>query len=361
MVMATSLLQLLHDRYAEVQVDILAPSYLGSLLTRVPPVAQVWPTLLTHGKLDFKKRWHLAQQMRAQNYDQAIVLPNSFKSALIPWLAKIPQRTGWCGEMRYGLLNDLRILDQQRLPMMVQRLVSLGLDQNQPPPNMNLIPSPQLVTTAELVAQTLCDVNLTLPDKHSLQSFDQSVDKSDNYPILALCVGAEYGEAKRWPARYFAAIAANKFNAGWEVWLFGGSKDVAIAAAVQQLSGNVCLDLTGRTTLAQAVDLLSLARVVVTNDTGLMHVAAALNLPLVAIYGSSSPQFTPPLMKQSAMMKMLSLDLPCQPCFERRCPLQHFHCMLKLSPDLVLHKLDELIKFSQPQRQNPGAGGDCIL
>jgi heptosyltransferase-2 len=150
--------------------------------------------------------------------------------------------------------------------------------------------------------------------------------------IVAFCPGAEYGPAKRWPAAHFAALARKLAEQGYAIWLFGSPKDHAVAEEIAQLAPGLCRNLCGTTTLDQAVDLLAMADLVVCNDSGLMHVAAALNRPLVTLYGSSSPGFTPPLSERAAI---LSLKLACSPCFKRECPLGHLDCLNKLSPDMV--------------------------
>jgi len=319
MVMAESLLQILRRNHPQVLLDIFAPAYLEPLLKRIPYINKIFASPFTHGELNLKQRLFLAKNLRLQNYDQAIILPNSWKSALIPFLANIAKRTGWRGEMRYFLLNDIRILNKNKLPLMVQRFAALGVDKNAALPNP--IPNPRLYTNAVLVKQTLEELGVAFPKQ----------------PVLALCVGAEYGEAKRWPANYFAKVAQAKASEGWAIWLCGGIKDREIAVQIQQESNNVCIDLTGKTSLAQVVDVLSLATAIITNDSGLMHIAAALDLPLLAIYGSSSPQFTPPLTSKA---QILSLNLPCSPCFKRQCPLGHFKCMLELRPEIVLQALN---------------------
>lgn len=368
-----------HNQTATI-IDVVVPAYLAPLLARMPHINHVWTTSFTHGNADLKARWLLARRLREQHYAQVIVLPNSFKSALLPFWARIPRRTGWRGEMRYALLNDMRILDAKRFPFMVQRLAALGFNSDDawlteiakfdlsrllltsqqaqispqtPAPQQAIVTAaaislvPRLTTNAACIAQTLAELRPILPELPELPelpalSASQELPElpaARSKPTLALCMGAEYGEAKRWPATYFAEVAKHKFKEGWNIWLFGGASDVALAGEVQFASGNICLDLTGKTTLAQAVDLLSLTQAVVTNDTGLMHIAAALDLPVVAIYGSSSPQFTPPL---TSKVRILSLNLPCSPCFQRRCLLGHFRCMLELHPVLVLQALQEL-------------------
>jgi heptosyltransferase II len=152
-------------------------------------------------------------------------------------------------------------------------------------------------------------------------------------PVLGLCPGAEYGPAKRWPVEYFAELAQKKLSEGWEVWLFGSERDVPVTHAIDKLTGRRCIDLGGRTSLAEVIDLLSLTTVVVSNDSGLMHIAAALKRRMVALYGSSDPRHTPPMSEQA---RVLYLGLKCSPCFERECPLKHLNCLKGISPQQVI-------------------------
>lgn len=320
MVMAQTLFKLLKHQNAECCIDVLAPAWSRPLLARMPEVNQALTMPLGHGAFNLKTRYQLAKSLRANDYQQAIVLPNSWKSALVPWFAKIPLRTGWVGEQRWGLLNDPRRLDKQKLPLMIQRFCALGLAANQNLPEQ--LPSPELKLNQD-------DINLAL-EQHHLNC---------NKPILALCPGAEYGPAKRWPATHFADTAKQKIKQGWQVWIFGSDKDTPIAQEIQQYSQDQCLDLTGKTSLAEAIDLISLASCVVSNDSGLMHIASAVKRATVAVYGSSSSQFTPPLHQD---VKMLSLNLDCSPCFKRSCPLGHTNCLYNLKPQTVLRAVEEL-------------------
>lgn len=321
MIMAQSLLKIIKQLQPDTQIHILAPAHLELLIKRMPEVDEVLISPFGHGDFKLHNRYVFGCNLKAQNYEQCIVLPNSWKSALIPFFAQIPLRTGWRGEMRYGLINDLRILDGAKLPLMVQRFAALAFKDQKNIPDK--IPLPRLVTSEATINATLQRLNFEKPQKR----------------ILGFCVGAEYGSAKRWPEKYFAEIAKAKYAEGWDIWIFGGPKDKAIAEEVQKISGNICIDLTGKTNLAEATDLISLAEIVITNDTGLMHLAAALDVQIIAIYGSSSPQFTPPLSNKA---KILSLNLPCSPCFARECKLIHFKCMQKLKPTMVLEALHEL-------------------
>lgn len=319
MVMAQSLFQALRKRQPQVQIDVLAPDWSLPLLTHMPEVRTGICSPFVHGQLGLRQRWTLGRSLRGR-YDQAIVLPNAWKAGLVPWAARIPQRTGWLGEARWGLLNDVRRLDEQRLPQMVQRLVALAqpADVTEAP----AISPPQLQVT-EAAVQTVLQ-------QHQLDS---------SAPTLALCPGAAYGPAKRWPAASYAALAQHWLRQGGVVWLFGSGQDQAVCAEIQQLSGAACVDLSGRLSLTATVTLLSVATVVVSNDSGLMHVAAALNRPVVALYGSTSPAFAPPLNQHH---RIFYLDLPCSPCRQRECPLGHLACLQQIAVAPVWDVVQEL-------------------
>ncbi|WP_148716435.1 lipopolysaccharide heptosyltransferase II [Chitinolyticbacter meiyuanensis] len=311
-VMAQPLYARLAERHHGVAIDVLAPAWTRPLHARMPEIREAIDAPFAHGELALKKRWQLARQLSRRGYDQAILLPNSIKSALVPWFAGIPQRTGWIGESRYGLLNDWRKLDKAALPRMVGRFVALA--ETKGTPLARPIADPRLVVDAKASTAALAALQL-----------------STERPILALCPGAEYGPAKRWPARHAAALARDYLARGWQVWLFGSNKDAEICGDIVAQAPGV-IDLAGQTSLAQAIDLMSLAAAVVCNDSGLMHVAAALGRPLVAVYGSSSPVFTPPL---SPTARIVSLNVECSPCFQRTCPLGHMKCLNELGPERV--------------------------
>jgi len=318
MVMAQSLFMTLQAEHPGVQIDVLAPQWSLPILQRMPQVHLGIAMPLGHGQLDLRTRWRLGRQLAAHGYDQAIVLPGSLKSALVPWFAGIPVRTGFTGEMRYGLINDRRQLDKQTLPMTVQRFVALGLAQHpQQPPD---IPPPQLVANADNALRVQARLGLNA-----------------NRPAVAFMPGAEYGPAKQWPAHHFAQLAKDLTGRGHQIWILGSAKDRAVGDAIAQTADAPHVhNLCGQTELADVVDLLSLCTAAVSNDSGLMHVAAALGKPLVALYGSSDPKHTPPLSPQA---HVLYLGLSCSPCFERQCPLGHTRCLHDIHPDQVLQVL----------------------
>ena len=302
MVMAHALVPGLVERHAE--VHFLAPPSTAPLAARMPGVAAVHTVPVEHGQLGLRVRRRVARAMAAKRFDRAIVLPNSFKSALIPWWAGIPKRTGYRGEARFGLLNDLRTLDEVASPRLVDRFAALA-DARPSPPRLAADPG----------------ARRRLLGAHGL---------SADGPVVALCPGAEYGPAKRWPAERFAELAARCSAAGAVVWVVGTAAERQTAATI--LRAAPAIDLTGRTSLTDVVDLLSAATAAVVNDSGLMHVAAALDLPLVALFGSSSPTFTPPL---STRATVLERDLDCRPCFARTCPLGTLDCLKGIGVDAV--------------------------
>lgn len=324
LIMAQTLFKLLKIRQPHITIDVLAPDWASPILKYMPEVQNSFILPAKHGELYLKKRFKLGKTLRAEQYDQAILLPNSFKSALIPFWAKIALRTGWLGEARFGLLNDIRYLDKQKFPLMIQRFAALGLPKNASLPYE--LPWPKLQVPKANVQSTLHKLNLSIEE--------------NSKPILALCPGAEYGPAKRWPAEYYASVANEKISEGWAVWILGSLKDQPIAKEIQTLTYQKAHDFTGKTGLGEAIDLLSLAHVIVSNDSGLMHISAALERPLVVIYGSSTPNFTPPL---TPIKQILSLNLPCSPCFERICPLNHLKCLKDLHPARVLNAINALL------------------
>ncbi len=320
MVMAQSLFKLLKQMDSETQIDVLAPSWSLQVLQRMPEINKIICLPVAHGELALRQRWSIARQLKANNYTQAIVLPNSWKSALVPWLAGIAHRTGWLGECRWGLLNDVRYLNKRALPKMVQRYAALGLIAGEALPE--ILPIPQLTAPQDSVVRVL-------------QKFALDMSR----PVLALCPGAAYGPAKRWPEEYFAKIAAQKILAGWQVWCFGSLQDALVIDSIRNQIGTEALSFAGKINLLETIDLLSVVNAVVTNDSGLLHIASALGKPLVAIYGSTSAEFTPPL---GAHATVLQEDLPCRPCFKRECPLRHLNCMYMIKPERVLNAIDEL-------------------
>ena len=323
MVMSQVLYRFLQQTRPGVVIDVLAPAWSEPILERMPEVNRAITKPIGHGEPALGRRWKIGRALRGEGYQQAILLPNSLKSALIPFFAGIPRRTGWRGEMRYGLLNDLRTLDAKALPLMVQQFAALGQDTGDPLPDR--LPRPRLVV-----------------DAAQAEDCRRQFGLAQSRPVLALCPGAEFGGAKRWPAEHYGELARGYLNRGWQVVLFGSANDREVTAAVAAGAGDSehCHDLAGRTQLAEAVDMLSLADAVVSNDSGLMHIAAALSRPLVVVYGATSPGFTPPMNGNS---RIVVNDIDCAPCFQRECPLGHHRCMRDTPASLVAGKLDALL------------------
>lgn len=311
-VISQPMLTLLRARHPDAAIDVLAPAWVGPVYARMPEAAAVIASPFAHGELAWGRRRELARTLRAAHYRHCFVLPNSLKSALVPWLAAIPVRTGYLGEQRYGLLNDRRRLDKARLPRLVDRFAALAFADGAALPGR--LPDPSLRVDA--ANQAIAQARLGLRRDRT---------------IVALCPGAEYGPAKRWPAAHFAAIASAMHAQGRQVWIFGSAKDAAIGAEIVQLAP-AAINLCGRTGLADAVDLLALSNLVLTNDSGLMHVAAAAGCRVIALFGSSTPDYTPPLSPRACA---ISLKLSCSPCFARTCPLGHTNCLQQLKPQQI--------------------------
>ncbi len=315
MVMAQALFKLLRQRAPERALDVLAPEWSLPIVGRMPEIREGIGAETGHGEFGFAKRRRIAAELRGRNYDRAIVLPRSFKSALIPRLARIPRRTGFRGEMRFGLVNDMRPFDKRVLDQTVKRFVALGLERGEALPDD--IPYPALTVSQDNQTRVIAELGI-----------------ADPRPAIAMMPGAEYGPAKCWPIEYFAALAADLDAAGYAVWVLGSSRDAAAGDAIA--AGSAARNLCGRTSLEDVIDLLAACEQAVSNDSGLMHVAAAVGTHVHGIYGSSSSTFTPPLTK-SRDIHEISLD--CRPCFQRECPLGHLDCLRKLEPARIFDKI----------------------
>ncbi len=309
MIMADVCFQLLSESGAEVHV--LAPAWSGPVLARLPNVNAAHALKVGHGQLNWTERKATATALSAYDFDQAVVLPRSLKAALVPWLASIPQRTGFRGELRFGLINDMRAFDRDLLDQTVKRFAALALPKNFEVPTK--LPIPRLNIDQNEQARLLAAWGLT-----------------DREPLVALMPGAEYGPAKCWPLENFRALAQRLIRNEYQVAVFGGAKDSAAGELIRQ--DNTALNLCGKTSLTEAIDLIAAASVSVTNDSGLMHMSAAVNVPVVAVYGSTTPAFTPPLIERAQIVQR---ELDCRPCFKRECPLDHLDCLRGITVDEV--------------------------
>tara|TARA_B100002003_G_C14155645_1_gene556389 strand:- start:849 stop:1913 length:1065 start_codon:yes stop_codon:yes gene_type:complete len=326
MVMAQSLFMVLRKYNTDCRIIVVAPDWSLPLIDRMPEIEGHLEYGFKHGELNLARRMSVGKSIQAQNFSKTIVLPNSFKAALVPFHARIPVRIGCQGEFRRLLLTDCRKLDAARFPLMVQRFVALGLPRFDLPPVD--IPFPRLITKGSQVSEAL-----------------EQLDLAQSEMILAICPGAEFGGAKQWPEEHFARLCSVVIAKGWQVWIFGSANDTEVAKAIvgriPEDKREACTDLTGRTSLAQAIDLMSVVTAVVSNDSGLMHIAAALQKPVVTLYGSSSPDFTPPLADR---VKLIVNKIECSPCFKRKCPLGHLRCLTEISAERVLLALHELLE-----------------
>ena len=286
MVMAQTLFKLLHQQYSDVTIDVIAPPWPYDLLQRMPEVNSHYKIEVQRGKFSWQARRDIANAIKDQHYDWAITMPITWKSALNGYWSGAARRTGFLGEMRYGLLNDRRKLDANKLPFMVQRYVSLGLDPAANIPELNTMAKPQLSI-----------------DKSNAEKCLQKFKINPGERIVALMPGAEFGPAKRWPTMNYAQIAKDLVLANYQVLILGSPKDFATAAEIEQKSGVPLINLCAKTSLLDAVDILSCAQLAISNDSGLMHIAAAVNIPQIAIYRSSTPEFTPPLNDKATILQ----------------------------------------------------------
>jgi heptosyltransferase-2 len=305
--MAQPLLARLRQKLPGIRFDALAPAWVAPMLRRMAEVENVIDAPFHHGELELRLRWRLGRTLRGRGYDQAIVLPNSWKSALVPFFADIPLRSGYVGESRYGLLNlTYRVKGKERPPM---ALHYARLSEKPGTAPREPLPAPRLDVDPVTARLTAARFGIT-----------------GRYAVF--CPGAEYGPAKRWP--YFVELSSRM---SLPVVILGSAGDRDASAGI---AGR---NLIGQTTLDEAIELISNAEFVVTNDSGLMHVAAAVGTPQVALFGSSSPRHTPPLSSQA---RVLWLGIECSPCYARECPLGHFRCMRELSVDRVLDEIDAM-------------------
>ncbi|ELV8750385.1 lipopolysaccharide heptosyltransferase II [Vibrio vulnificus] len=330
MVMSQSLYTTLKQQHPDALIDVIAPGWCKPILERMPEVNRAIEMPLGHGEFNLLGRREIGKSLREFGYDHAYVLPNSAKSALIPWFANIPKRTGWRGEMRYGLLNDLRP-NKKAFQYMVERYVALAHPREQMIDSSSLggletLPRPKLSIHADAQQQTLAKFSLTVQSK-----------------VIGLCPGAEFGPAKKWPENHYAEVAHAMCQQGHQVWLFGSQKDRDTCNGIKQSVPSEFHHqihvLAGETSLIEAVDLLAACHTVVSNDSGLMHVAAAVGCNVVALYGSTSPKYTPPLAEN---VEIVHTDIECRPCFKRECQYQHLKCLSELTPKQVLDSIRKL-------------------
>jgi heptosyltransferase-2 len=324
-VMAQPLLRQLKHQHPERAIDVLAPPMVAPVWRAVAEVDQVLETPFRHRALQLRERWNYAQVLRARGYADAYVLPNTLKYALIPWLAGIRRRVGYKGEMRYGLVNVMHHDDVPPRPM-VPFYAALAHDPAQPPASN--VPRPRLQVAGDEIA--------AVSERHGVAA---------GRVLVVFAPGAEFGAAKRWPARHFGALAQAivQANPQAQLALLGSPKDRASCDEVVAHAGAAganMLNLAGATKLDEAVALIARAQAVVSNDSGLLHIASGLNRPVVALYGPTDPEHAPPF---SDMARSISLRLDCAPCRQRECPLGHHNCMEQMGAELVWRELRPML------------------
>jgi heptosyltransferase-2 len=332
-ILSEPLIAALHESGSSHAVDVIAPPWCSPVYARMRGVGRILDNPAAHGRLALTARRALGRELRPAGYTHAYVLPNTWKSALVPYFARIRHRIGFVGELRYGLLTDARKLDRKATPRLVTRYASLAAPCDAP---VTAVPAPVLVA-----------------DRANLVAAMSALGLARDRPVAILCPGAEFGPAKRWPAEHFATLAHALIDDGHAVWILGSPNDKPIAAAVLAALGAQApevADLTGCTDLGSAIDLMSAADVVISNDSGLMHAAAAVGARVVALFGSSSPVYTPPLSTRASIAR---IEIECSPCFKRECPLGHFRCMRYLPPRLVYN----LARDRPPGQPIRGASG----
>lgn len=313
MVMAQKLFKVIKDHYPKSKLHVASPAWTIPLVSRMPEVDQPIALPFSHGELNLIKRYQLGKSLKIEGYTEAIVLTNSFKSALIPFFANIPNRRGFLGEMRFGLIND-RIKKDKSLYRTVDQFLALA------PKNKNVRPS--------------LSTSLISKPSQARKLLKGKIKSSDK--ILAIAPGAEYGEAKRWPIEYFAQVSKVAIEKGWKVITLGSTHDHELGKLIDKLTKNKVINLIGKTKLEEVIDVMSICNSFLSNDSGLMHVAASLRIKQIAIFGSSDPQKTPPLSRHA---KTVYLGLSCSPCFERTCPLQHTNCLKNIKPEEIIRRV----------------------
>ncbi|MDQ6627077.1 MAG: lipopolysaccharide heptosyltransferase II [Pseudomonadota bacterium] len=322
-VMAEPLLAALAGQGAALTVAALP--WVAPVFQAMPQVAEIVELPFAHGRLDWSARWRIARSLHGR-FDRAVVLPNSIKSALLPWLAGIPVRIGYRGEGRILLLN-------RRLPNPPKRGPMVGFYGALAGPGFDAAVFPRLRLESRLVDAALDAAGLV----------------RGGYWTFA--PGAEYGPAKRWPANHYAALARSLHAAdGATAVLLGSNRESALCEEIAAAAPGACRVLAGKTALLDALALIAGSRGLASNDSGLMHVAAAFGLPQVAVFGSTSPLHTPPLNPRARVLWLKDeLQLDCMPCFDRACRFGHTRCLVDVAPERVESALRDA---ASPQSEN---------
>jgi heptosyltransferase-2 len=318
-VMAQPLLQLLRRQHPDRPIDVLAPPSVAPVWRAMKEVSEVLETPFRHGPLQLRERWKYGKVLGKRGYVDSYVLPNTLKYALIPWFAGIPKRVGYKGEMRYGLVNQMHHDTVPPLPMVPFYAALASVNELAPRPSMQV-------------------------GRDAIEAVCQRLGIATDRPLVVFAPGAEFGPAKRWPAAHFAALAQAIFaqHAGAQVALLGSPKDKAACDEIIAITGPAGIfNVAGATSLSEAIALIAQANAVVANDSGLLHIASALNRPVIALYGPTDPDHAPPF---SDVARSMSLRLDCSPCRQRECPLGHQDCMQKMKPESVWLELKPMMQ-----------------
>ncbi|MBC8302012.1 MAG: lipopolysaccharide heptosyltransferase II [Pelagibacterales bacterium] len=320
LVISQSFLKQLKLFYPKALIDVIARKELFPILNFMPEVNNLYNLDIKHGSLGLIKRYKLAKKIALNSYTKAFVLTNSFKSAIIPWLAGIPVRVGYLGELRYGLINKTYHLKKHQISM-ADRYYKL-IDSTY---HDNLRPE-------------------LLVNEKEKKIVNKKFNIDGSKKNIFLCPDAEYGEAKRWPTKKWIELALEFKKQNYQTYFLG--KDLRFNDSLNQVIKNndkSIVSLISKTNIEEAAYLLASSDLVITNDSGLMHVASSVNAELIAIYGSSSPEYTPPLSKPEKH-RIIYKNIECSPCFKKICPLGHFNCMHTISINEVIGNASILLR-----------------
>ena len=307
-VMSQTLLKRVKSENPNTTIDVLVNSQFKSLVERMPETNKAIILNCAHKELGFFKRLSLAKKIKG-NYDQSIVLSRSIKSALIPYLAKIPIRTGELGESRYLLINDLRKFNREDRRKTAFRYVSMFSNKEEA---LNEKYYPSLQSDSKNIKKLFDKYQLDLEKK-----------------IIIFAPGAAFGPSKMWPMEKFKELG-EKLNKEFFILILGSNNEKIIGDKI--ITNKNMLNLCGKTSITDATDLMHVSEFCVSNDSGLMHLASATNTKSISIYGATSPQLTPPLTKNK---KIHYKGLPCSPCFEKICKYGHYNCLVEIQADDV--------------------------
>lgn len=312
--MAQALYKALQSDSTSAQIHVVAPEWSRPLLARMPEVSMVHSLDVAHGEFGLVKRRHLGKQLRSERFSQAIVLPRSFKSALVPWFASIPKRVGDIGEFRHGLLTHTFTSNKdKKIPSVCNYLRYINIQSD----------------IALVKKQYFPELSVDQANQSKVLGNNAI---ANDVPLVACMIGAEYGPSKQWPVEHFASLISMLKQQGVNVCLLGSAKDVQVGQQIESLCNKSVFNLCGKTSLLDVIDILAACNVAISNDSGLMHIAAAVDTPVVGIYGATTPSYTPPLHTKA---KSFYVKLACSPCWQRTCQYNHYRCLKDIMPQDV--------------------------